>query len=89
MVVFNVLTQQNDGSPAEQENAANWHDGLELSFDVLADYEGAWQFYWGGAYGTSQHSYTVIDSSGKIAWRVDTGQQAALDDIIAAAEAAE
>lgn len=89
LLVFNVLTQKNDGSPAEQETAANWQDVLGLDFDVLADAEGAWQFYWGGAAGTSQHSYTVIDSSGRISWRLDTGQQASLEDIIAAAEAVE
>ena len=81
-----MLTQQNSGAPADEATAADWHEGLGLSFDVLADAEGEWQFYWGGAMGTSQHSYTVVDSDGLIHWRVDDGRSAPLEDIIAAAE---
>ncbi|MFT4978879.1 MAG: hypothetical protein ACI8S6_004789 [Myxococcota bacterium] len=89
MLVYNVLTQDTGGQPADQETAADWHEGLGLSFDVLADAEGEWVFYWGGAQGTSQHSYTVIGSDGLISWRVDSGRAAELDDITAAALAAE
>ena len=89
LLIYNVLTQQVSGAPADQDSAADWHESLALSFDVLADVEGEWQFYWGGSMGTSQHSYTVVDSTGRVFWRVDNGQQAPLEDIIAAAESVE
>ena len=87
MIVYNVLTQQYDSSTTTADTAQSWRDSLELSFDVLADPDGEWQFYWGGAAGTSQHSYTVVDSDGLVYWRVDDGRAAPLNDITGAAAA--
>ena len=79
MVILNVLVQNVSSSPATVDDAATWREGNDLSFYVLADEEEAWVSVWGGAGGTSQHSYTVLNRDGTVSWRLDQHSSDVLD----------
>jgi glycerophosphoryl diester phosphodiesterase len=53
--------------------AAEWADEFGLTWHVVADTTGSWMEKWGGADGTSQHSYTVLDEDGRVTWMRNDG----------------
>jgi hypothetical protein len=74
---------------ATASDARAWEDGNGLSFPVLADTDGSWVRDWGAMGGISQHSYTVVDSEGKVSWRKDDGNSTSLDALRSAVLAAD
>jgi hypothetical protein len=81
-VVINVLTETVAGMSAQAADAGIWQDDVASSIVVLADDQSDWLLDWGGADGTSQHSFTVIDASGKVTWRLDDGSSTSVDTIV-------
>lgn len=73
MVVLNVVVEDERGNMAELDDAERWKTAFELDFTVLADTQGDWVSVWGnsGSSTFNQHSYTIIDSSGRVAWHQD------------------
>ena len=67
---------------AQAADAGTWQDDVAPGIVVLADDQADWLRDWGGADGTSQHSFTVIDTSGKVSWRQDDGSSASVDTIV-------
>jgi peroxiredoxin len=51
-----------------ENKAASFAETYDLSVDVLADQDGLWLATYGGNGGTDQHSYTVVDSEGRVSW---------------------
>lgn len=51
-----------------EQKAAQFADTYDLTVGVLADPDGDWLKVWGGNGGTDQHSYTVVDSEGRVSW---------------------
>ena len=90
VVVLDVLVEDLDGRPASVEDAAAWRDAFGLSFDVLADSDRIWVRRWGDPDGGpyDQHSYTVLNSDGTVAWHRAGFGRDVLIDIVREVEAA-
>lgn len=89
-MVIDVVVEDGDHNTAELSDAEEWKSTFDLSFEVVADEQGEWVDLWGTDDETfNQHSYTVVDSMGRIAWRADGFTAERVEDIIEAAEAAE
>ena len=80
-MVINVLTESVSDVSAQAADAGIWQDDVAPGIVVLADDQAEWLRDWGGADGTSQHSFTVIDASGKVTWRLDDGSSTSVDTI--------
>ena len=77
-----------DGLPADEASLERWNTELGLGPDwhTVADVDGEWLEKWGGADGTSQHSYWVLDADGAVTWRAIDGSSASVDAIADAIE---
>lgn len=53
---------------ATENKIQRFEENYDLSLTVLGDPDGEWLAEWGGNNGTDQHSYTVIDSTGRVSW---------------------
>lgn len=89
--ILNVLVEDVDGQPADRADAVLWRDTYGLGFDVLPDPEGIWVEEWGDHDGLDwvQHSYTLVDADGRVAWHHNGFDDGALRliDVRAAFEA--
>ena len=90
VTVLNVLVEDITGQPADIDDAQAWRDQYDLSFDVLADTDEEWAVSWGDPAGGNyvQHSYTVVNSDGTVAWHADGNSGSTTAAVIDAAEAA-
>lgn len=89
LVVLNVVVEDDAAQPATVADAATWRDAFGMDFTVLADEEGEWVETWGNVDDTrvwSQHSYTVMDETGRVTWREDGHTGDTLDAMVEAAE---
>ena len=88
--MINVLVFDGDGQIATTDTVSEWEDVLGLSSDwsILADVAGEWMLSWGGDGGRSHHSYTILDSEGKVFWKQHDGNGGNLNEIIDELEAA-
>jgi hypothetical protein len=89
-VIVNILVEGRIGDPATVADAAEWRDGLELDFDVLADVDQDWVDAWGNPDSSLyiQHSYTVIGADGRVTWREEGEAGTTLGTFTDALEAA-
>lgn len=83
-MIFNVLTQDRSGAPADADDANRFRSDYDLSWHVLGDPEGAWMAEWGAHDGTSQHSYALVEANGVISWRVADGRATSVSEVEAA-----
>lgn len=85
-----MVVEDIEGRPAQVDDAAAWREAFGLSFDVLADTERQWVRRWGyregGPY--DQHSYTVLNSDGTVAWHRSGFGREVLIEIVREVEAA-
>ncbi|MCP4804267.1 MAG: redoxin domain-containing protein [Proteobacteria bacterium] len=51
-----------------ENKAAKFAEQYDLSLEVLGDQDGLWLEEWGANGGTDQHSFTVVDSEGRVSW---------------------
>jgi len=82
MVVYNVIALDINGYPGTSETAATWEDALGLTWITVGDPDGDWLEKWGGANGSSQHSYTVLDAEGAVTWKQHDGSSGNVNEII-------
>ncbi len=87
--VLTVLTQDAQANDADAADAADFVGFTGVTFPVLGDADGEWLATWGGADGTSQHSYTILNTNGTIAWRQDDGTSSSVAMLSAMMEAAQ
>lgn len=90
--MFNVIVENSRFSPASVSDASTWQSQFGLdTFTVLADTNEDWisQYEDPDAFLFAQHSYTVVGSDGRVQWHQFEHDGSTLDDITAAAEAAE
>ena len=71
-----------NGYPGTSETAGIWEDELGLTWITVGDPDGEWLEKWGGADGTSQHSYTVLDADGAVTWKQHDGANGNINEII-------
>jgi len=69
-----------------ENKVTRFEDQYGLSVTVLADQDGEWLPVWGGYGGTDQHSYTIVDSTGRVSWHKEGSTTA--DKIAKKAESA-
>ena len=84
--VLTVLTEDTAGNPADSEDCGDLSDYIGATFPILGDEERQWLMSWGGADGTSQHSYTIVASDGTVAWRLASGANTSVNELTAALE---
>lgn len=89
VVVLDVVVEDEDGNAADVSDAERWRDAYGLSFTVLADAQGDWVDTWGNASSSyfNQHSNTIIDSTGRVAWHEEGWNPRRVDEIAEALEA--
>ncbi len=70
VTVLNVIVQGVTSEPGTVQDAMAWRDQFDLPFDVLADSDETWADAWGdpSTRTYTQHSYTVLDREGRVAW---------------------
>lgn len=51
-----------------ENKASKFAEQYDLELDVLGDPDGDWLAEWGANGGTDQHSFTVVDSTGRVSW---------------------
>ena len=83
IVVYNVLAIDMYGYPGTAETVGMWEDELGLTWITVGDPDGEWIEEWGGADGTSTHSYTVLNAEGAVTWAQHDGSSGNLEQIIA------
>ena len=77
-----VVTQDSGGVNAGAESAARVTEEMDLTWTVLGDHEGGWVSVWGSADdGVPQHSYTLVDASGRLLWRRADGSKTSVDEV--------
>ncbi len=72
---------------ADTAAAQRWVDSYDLTWVTVAATNGDWVQAWGNSNDSTtfiQHSYTIIGTNGRVAWRRDGYTTATADDIIAA-----
>lgn len=84
LTVLNVMIENTQGNLTDSADAMDFKSSLGFEWEVLADPEGAWVSDWGMV----QHSYTVLNSDGTVAWRRVDGGSPKAADIAEAIEAA-
>ncbi|MFT5685975.1 MAG: hypothetical protein ACI8RZ_006930 [Myxococcota bacterium] len=87
--IITVLTEDTQANPADADDCADFIDFTGVTFPVLGDAEGDWLSTWGAAGGTSQHSYTILNTDGTIAWRLDDGSSSSVSELSAMMEEAQ
>ena len=73
-----VVAQDQQGQPAQPEDAALWKEVLELTFPVLADTDGAFYAQWNEP-NVLPMAY-IIDAQGVVAWN-EAGGASGLDEM--------
>jgi hypothetical protein len=82
-----VITQDSTGLNAGAESAARVTEDMGLTWTVLGDHEGTWVATWGSSDdGLPQHSYTLLDESGRLLWRRADGSKTSVDEVAALTE---
>ena len=77
-----VVTQDATGVNAGAESAARVTEEMDLVWTVLGDQEGTWVETWGASdEGVPQHSYTLVDASGRLLWRRADGSKTSVDEV--------
>ncbi len=74
-MIVDVVVQNETGDNASVEDAQRWQDARGIpDWTVLAGGQDGWVDVWGNASSDTyiQHSYTVIDREGRVAWH-DSG----------------
>jgi hypothetical protein len=60
---------------------------MGLTWTVLGDQDGAWVAAWGSSDDAlPQHSYTLLDASGRLLWRRADGSKTGVDEVDALME---
>ena len=70
---------------ADVEAAQRWVESYDLTWVTVAATNGDWVQAWGNVNDSNtyiQHSYTIVGSDGRVAWRRDGNTSATADDII-------
>ena len=83
--VVNVVVEDELGAPADADAAQRWVDDYDLRWIVGADID--WVDTWGNENDDVtyiQHSYTIIGSDGRVAWRRDGWTNSTHHEIIEA-----
>jgi hypothetical protein len=85
--IVDVVTQEESGNQPDAAAAQRWVDEFGLTWVTVADVDGDWLADWGNANDPdtfTQHSYTIIGSDGRVAWRRDGNDGSTDEDIIEA-----
>lgn len=83
------MVQNTSGNLPDGQDLARYARQADLQGLVWGDYEGQWLADWGGADGTSQHSYTILNSNRTIVWQRLDGGSTTLREIKQELDAAE
>lgn len=89
-MIVNVVVQNETGGNASVEDAQRWQDARGTDdWVVLAHGQEGWVEEWGNEGSTTytQHSYTVLDRDGFVAWHETGFTGGRAQDIIDAVEA--
>lgn len=81
--ILAILTEDSQANPADAADCEDFIGFTGVTFPVLGDADGEWLAEWGGAGGTSQHSYTILNTDGTIAWRLADGSSASVAQLTA------
>jgi len=87
-----VVVEDENAEWADVEAAQRWVDSYDLTWVTVAATNGDWVQAWGNVNDSDtfiQHSYTIVGSDGRVAWRRDGYNGATADDIIEAVGAVE
>ena len=77
-----MVTQDAVGLPAGAESVARVTEDMGLTWTVLGDQEGTWVAAWGSTdEGVPQHSYTLLDASGRLLWRRADGSKTSVEEV--------
>lgn len=85
--MVDVVVEDELGAWADAEAAARWVEDWSLRWVTVAATNGDWVQAWGNVNDSEtflQHSYTIVNSNGTVAWRRDGFTSATADDIIEA-----
>ena len=87
MEVVDVVVEDEFSEWADAEAAARWAEDYSLRWITVAATNGDWVDAWGNVNDSAtfiQHSYTIINSDGRVAWRRDGHTSTTADDLIEA-----
>ncbi len=81
-MIIAVLAQDSAGNLPTANTLSRFISSAELeNIHVWGDHEGEWMSEWGGAGGTSQHSYAVLNEAREIVWQKDSGASTSVPEL--------
>ena len=82
LVTIVVLVEDSSGSAPTVATLNGFINGAEIEYvDVWADTDHVWLTDWGGAGGTNQHAYYVLDEQRVIVWQKNSGTSTSVPEL--------